>query len=438
MKKSLINYNNICLKKKRDQDDHATSSTIATSSSISSSSSSSSSSTTTTTTTTTTTQKNLIFKTKFSSDLILTNHETTNNTANDQPHHHHHNHDHPTRMKSQRFKLKNEKEDFIYETKQPRKFCLKTSTSHDSFKTNNKVFNLKIVNSSDDDDYNDFNEVNNTNKQQQQQPVEVTKVEINVNKTECRKPHVLKFQDDDDDDDDGDLERFKKKIVFKTTNNNNNKKTCNLIKHKSMDVLINNHEPAKQIKRKIFNTKRDTDYKPNPIYNETNFETTLIDLNKIDEKNEDEINADDYDKHSDHDDDDDDDNDHLLHTKTATTVKSNNSSKKTSPLIESKHSNMSDVQLRNSRKAYECEELGETQAFLDDIFYLMDGLNSKNKLSDRCLCALKLAEMCLSSEFRMNLRISNDYINKMFTYLKDSPKYQVSFCFIYFFFFVEC
>jgi len=329
MKKSLINYNNICLKKKRDQDDHATSSTIATSSSISSSSSSSSSSTTTTTTTTT--QKNLIFKTKFSSDLILTNHETTNNTANDQPHHHHHNHDHPTRMKSQRFKLKNEKEDFIYETKQPRKFCLKTSTSHDSFKTNNKVFNLKIV-------------------------------------------------------------------------------------------------------RKIFNTKRDTDYKPNPIYNETNFETTLIDLNKIDEKNEDEINADDYDKHSDHDDDDDDDNDHLLHTKTATTVKSNNSSKKTSPLIESKHSNMSDVQLRNSRKAYECEELGETQAFLDDIFYLMDGLNSKNKLSDRCLCALKLAEMCLSSEFRMNLRISNDYINKMFTYLKDSPKYQVSFCFIYFFF----
>jgi hypothetical protein len=435
MKKSLINYNNICLKKKRDQDDHATSSTIATSSSISSSSSSSSS--TTTTTTTTTTQKNLIFKTKFSSDLILTNHETTNNTANDQPHHHHHNHDHPTRMKSQRFKLKNEKEDFIYETKQPRKFCLKTSTSHDSFKTNNKVFNLKIVNSSDDDDYNDFNEVNNTNKQQQQQqqPVEVTKVEMNVNKTECRKPHVLKFQDDDDDDDDDDLERFKKKIVFKTTNNNNNnnKKTCNLIKHKSMDVLINNHEPAKQIKRKIFNTKRDTDYKPNPIYNETNFETTLIDLNKIDEKNEDEINADDYDKHSDHDDGD-DDNDHLLHTKTATTVKSNNSSKKTSPLIESKHSNMSDVQLRNSRKAYECEELGETQAFLDDIFYLMDGLNSKNKLSDRCLCALKLAEMCLSSEFRMNLRISNDYINKMFTYLKDSPKYQVSFCFIYFFF----
>jgi hypothetical protein len=59
------------------------------------------------------------------------------------------------------------------------------------------------------------------------------------------------------------------------------------------------------------------------------------------------------------------------------------------------------------RKPYECEELGETQAFLDDLYYLMDGLSRKHKLSERCLCAIKLAEQCgTSSEFRMNLRSS--------------------------------
>ena len=87
-----------------------------------------------------------------------------------------------------------------------------------------------------------------------------------------------------------------------------------------------------------------------------------------------------------------------------------------------------DINLRNSRKAYECEELGETQAFLDDIYYFVDGLNArKYRLCDRCLCAVKLAEKCLSSEFRLNLRTSSEYIRKIFSLLKDSTKFQVNF-----------
>ena len=84
-----------------------------------------------------------------------------------------------------------------------------------------------------------------------------------------------------------------------------------------------------------------------------------------------------------------------------------------------------DIELRDSRKAYECEELGENQAFLDDIEYLFDGLNAEYKLSDRCLCAIKFAENCLSSEFRMNFRLSNEYINRIFKSLSDATSYQV-------------
>jgi hypothetical protein len=80
--------------------------------------------------------------------------------------------------------------------------------------------------------------------------------------------------------------------------------------------------------------------------------------------------------------------------------------------------------LRNSRKAYECEELGETQAFMDDLYYLMDGLNRKYKLSERCLSAIKLAEQCLSSEFRMNLRSLDisQYLSKILNLLSDANK----------------
>ena len=88
-----------------------------------------------------------------------------------------------------------------------------------------------------------------------------------------------------------------------------------------------------------------------------------------------------------------------------------------------------EVNLRNTRKAYECEELGEAQAFLDDLSYLIEGLSDDYKLSERCLSLLKLAEQCSSSEFRLNLRssLSNDgyYLNKLFNLLSDSTKYKV-------------
>jgi hypothetical protein len=89
-----------------------------------------------------------------------------------------------------------------------------------------------------------------------------------------------------------------------------------------------------------------------------------------------------------------------------------------------------EVSLRNTRKAYECEELGEAQAFLDDFNYLVEGISCEYKLSERCLSLIKLAEQCLSSEFRMNLRssVSSDdyYLNKLFRLLNDSTKYKVT------------
>lgn len=77
--------------------------------------------------------------------------------------------------------------------------------------------------------------------------------------------------------------------------------------------------------------------------------------------------------------------------------------------------------LLNTRKAYECEELGETQSFTDDTNYLMDGLNDNFQMANRCMSAIKLAEYCLNSEFRMHLR-SQGTITKIFNLLHDSAK----------------
>ena len=79
----------------------------------------------------------------------------------------------------------------------------------------------------------------------------------------------------------------------------------------------------------------------------------------------------------------------------------------------------------NTRKAYECEELGETQSYTDDTNYLMEGLNDSFQLANRCMSALKLAEYCLNSEFRMHLR-SQGIFTKIFNLLHDSAKDYVS------------
>lgn len=100
-------------------------------------------------------------------------------------------------------------------------------------------------------------------------------------------------------------------------------------------------------------------------------------------------------------------------------------------------SSSSSVELRQSRKAYECEELGEAQAFLDDLNYLIGGLSSASRLSERCLTLIKLGEQCLSSEFRMSLRSSSSgssiscdastyYLNRLCELLADSIKYKVN------------
>ncbi|RNA22708.1 wings apart-like [Brachionus plicatilis] len=100
------------------------------------------------------------------------------------------------------------------------------------------------------------------------------------------------------------------------------------------------------------------------------------------------------------------------------------------PKIDAKDldSTLTIINIRNTRKAYECEELGEAQAFQDDFNYLLDGLNSKHKLSERCLSSIKLAECCQSSEFRMNLRsaMSSDgnNIHKIFKLLADATNYK--------------
>lgn len=99
-------------------------------------------------------------------------------------------------------------------------------------------------------------------------------------------------------------------------------------------------------------------------------------------------------------------------------------------------SSSSSIELRQSRKAYECEELGEAQAFLDDLNYLIGGLSSASRLSERCLTLIKLGEQCLSSEFRMSLRSSSSsstsssdsstyYLNRLCELLEDSIKYKV-------------
>ena len=41
--------------------------------------------------------------------------------------------------------------------------------------------------------------------------------------------------------------------------------------------------------------------------------------------------------------------------------------------------------VRNVKQAHEVQEFGETQEFEDDIEYIMEGLQDKNKVSVRCL-----------------------------------------------------
>ncbi|ESO06517.1 hypothetical protein HELRODRAFT_160697 [Helobdella robusta] len=73
--------------------------------------------------------------------------------------------------------------------------------------------------------------------------------------------------------------------------------------------------------------------------------------------------------------------------------------------------------VRDVKQAHECQESGETQEFEDDIEFIMDGLNPKQKLS---ISALSLLSKCTSSVFRMHLR-AHGTLSQVFKSLSDAP-----------------
>ena len=76
--------------------------------------------------------------------------------------------------------------------------------------------------------------------------------------------------------------------------------------------------------------------------------------------------------------------------------------------------------LKKTRKAHQIQDSGEFQEFNDDVEYILEGLNSRNSLSTRCLSTVKLASQCMEPSFRMHLR-ADGITSKFFAELKDSP-----------------
>ncbi|CAF4491934.1 unnamed protein product, partial [Didymodactylos carnosus] len=74
----------------------------------------------------------------------------------------------------------------------------------------------------------------------------------------------------------------------------------------------------------------------------------------------------------------------------------------------------------NIRQPTTCEELGETQSYIDDMEYLLAGFKSTKLLDDRCLSAVKFAEQCANPNFRMHLR-TESALDKVFELLADAP-----------------
>ncbi|XP_078658905.1 wings apart-like protein homolog isoform X1 [Branchiostoma floridae x Branchiostoma belcheri] len=73
----------------------------------------------------------------------------------------------------------------------------------------------------------------------------------------------------------------------------------------------------------------------------------------------------------------------------------------------------------NVKNYNDCIELGESQEFLDDIEYLLDGLKNTESAGTRCLSLISLATKCLAPIFRLHLR-ANSTINKVFGELQDA------------------
>ncbi|CAF1351768.1 unnamed protein product [Rotaria sordida] len=75
----------------------------------------------------------------------------------------------------------------------------------------------------------------------------------------------------------------------------------------------------------------------------------------------------------------------------------------------------------NIRQPTTCEELGETQSYIDDMEYLLAGFQSDKLLGSRCLSAVKFAELCVKPSFRMHLR-TESALERVLDLLKDAPE----------------
>ncbi|XP_064608984.1 wings apart-like protein homolog [Liolophura sinensis] len=75
--------------------------------------------------------------------------------------------------------------------------------------------------------------------------------------------------------------------------------------------------------------------------------------------------------------------------------------------------------VKNVKQAHECQEIGETQEFMDDIEYLLVGLLDTEPTSVRCLSCLSLATKCTMASFRMHLR-AHGVVAKVFSALHDA------------------
>ncbi|CAF3346872.1 unnamed protein product [Rotaria sp. Silwood2] len=75
----------------------------------------------------------------------------------------------------------------------------------------------------------------------------------------------------------------------------------------------------------------------------------------------------------------------------------------------------------NIRQPATCEELGETQSYIDDMEYLLAGFQTDKLLGSRCLSAVKFAELCVKPSFRMHLR-TESALERVLDLLKDAPE----------------
>ncbi|XP_046359427.2 wings apart-like protein homolog [Haliotis rufescens] len=75
--------------------------------------------------------------------------------------------------------------------------------------------------------------------------------------------------------------------------------------------------------------------------------------------------------------------------------------------------------VRNVKQAFEVQESGETQDFMDDVEYLLDGLQDSEPMPIRCLSCIQLAGKCTLPAFRMHLR-AHGTMTKIFTMLHDA------------------